>query len=116
MRKKIGTRIIAMLFLMLIMYLVTSITAGYAHEQALGGMNRLYDKWVQLERYETKLVKCVDNTSFYANMIVHYEMPAVQGALSEGLPALEEEAKGYFAEMRTIVDALEDGDMAGVTK
>lgn len=116
MQKKIGTRIIAMLFLMLVMYLATSLSAGFAHEQALGGMNRLYNKWVQLERYETKLVKCVDNTSFYANMIVHYEMPAVQGALAEGLPLLEEEAKVYFQEMHAIVETLEDGDMVGVTK
>lgn len=75
MRKKIGTRIVVMLVVMTIMFLISSVASGYAQEQALGGMNRLYRNWVILERYETQLVKATDNCNFYANMIVHYEMP-----------------------------------------
>ena len=69
MGKKIGVKITVMMIIMAIMYLITSFASGFAQEQALGGLNRIYTKWVQLERYETKLVKATDNCNFYANMI-----------------------------------------------
>lgn len=116
MGKKIGVKITVMMIIMAIMYLITSFASGFAQEQALGGLNRVYNNWVQLERYETKLVKAVDNCNFYANMIVHYKMPAVQQSLSEGIPAIVEETQGYFKEMHARVDALEANDLAGVTK
>ncbi|MBQ8518927.1 MAG: methyl-accepting chemotaxis protein [Agathobacter sp.] len=116
MGKKIGTKITVMMVIMAIMYLITSFASGFAQEQALGGLNRVYNKWVQLERYETKLVKASDDCKFYANMIVHYKMPAVQQALSEGVPALIENTQQMFKEMHAIVDSLEDGDLVGVSK
>ena len=116
MGKKIGTKIMVMMIVMTIMYLVTSFASGFAQEQALGGMNRLYAKWVQLERYETQLVKKIDDTKFYANMIVHYKMPAVQESLSKGIPELITQTDEIFAQMHAIVDGLEDADLAGVTQ
>lgn len=116
MGKKIGVKITVMMIIMAIMYLITSFASGFAQEQALGGMNRVYNNWVQLERYETKLVKATDNCNFYANMIVHYKMPAVQEQLAQGVPVIIEETQGYFAEMYAIVDKLEPNDLAGVTK
>ena len=116
MGKKIGVKITVMMIILSIMYLITSFASGYAQEQALGGLNRVYNNWVKLERYETKLVKTTDNCNFYANMIVHYEMPAVQKSLAEGIPAIIEETQGYFKEMHAMVDALEPNDLAGVTQ
>ena len=52
MGKKIGVKITVMMIIMAIMYLITSIASGFAQEQALGGLNRVYNNWVQLERYE----------------------------------------------------------------
>ena len=103
MRKKIGTRIVVMLILMTTMFLASSFASGFAQEQALGGMNRLYNSWVLLERYETRLVKSVDDCKFYANMIVHYKMPAVQESLAQGVPGIIEQTQGYFEEMHAIV-------------
>ncbi len=116
MNKKIGVKIMLMFVLMAIMFLVSSFASGFAQEQALGGMNRLYDNWVQLERYETQLVKQVDDTTFYANMIVHYKMPAVQESLAKSLPEMIANTGVIFDEMHAIVDGLESGDIAGVTK
>ena len=116
MSKKIGVKITVMMIIMAIMYLITSFSSGYAQEQALGGLNRVYNKWVQLERYETKLVKATDNCNFYANMIVHYKMPAAQKQLAEGIPTIVEETKGYFEEMHKLVDALEPNDLSGVAQ
>ena len=113
MGKKIGTKIIVMMLIMTIMYLITSFSSGFAQEQALGGMNRVYTKWVQLERYETQLVKATDNCNFYANMIVHYKMPAAQEQLAQGIPAIVEQTRGIFTEMYAIVDALETNDLEG---
>lgn len=96
MRKKIGVKIMLMFAAMTVMYLITSFSSGFAQEQALGGMNRLYNNWVQLERYETELVKTTDNCTFYANMIVHYENPAAQKSLAEGIPALIEQTQAIF--------------------
>ena len=116
MNKKIGVKITVMMVILTIMYLITSVASGFAQEQALGGLNRVYNNWVQLERYETKLVKVTDNCTFYANMIVHYKMPAAQKQLAEGMPAMLEETQGYFREMHAIVDALTENDLAGVSK
>lgn len=113
MGKKIGTKIMVMMIVMSVMYLITSFASGFAQEQALGGLNRVYNKWVQLERYETKLVKATDNCNFYSNMIVHYKMPAVQKTLAENVPTIIEQTQGYFKEMRAIVDALEPNDLEG---
>lgn len=115
MGKKIGTKIMVMMIVMSVMYLITSFASGFAQEQALGGLNRVYNKWVQLERYETKLVKATDNCNFYSNMIVHYKMPAVQKTLAENVPTIIEQTQGYFKEMHAIVDALEPNDLEGGT-
>ena len=116
MGKKIGVKITVMMLIMTIMYLITSFASGFAQEQALGGLNRVYNNWVQLERYETKLVKATDNCNFYSNMIVHYKMPAVQKSLAEGIPAIITETQGYFKEMHAMVDKLEENDLVGVTQ
>ena len=116
MSKKIGAKITVIMIIVSIMYLASSLANGYAKEQAFGGLNRVYNNWVQLERYETKLVKAVDNCTFYANMIVHYKMPAAQEQLAQGMPALVEETQGYFKTMHEIVDTLETGDMVGITQ
>lgn len=113
MGKKIGTKIMVMMIVMTIMYLITAFSSGFAQEQALGGLNRVYNKWVQLERYETQLVKASDDCKFYANMIVHYKMPAVQQQLSEGVPALIEKTEQIFDEMEAIVNGLEPNDLEG---
>ncbi len=113
MGKKIGTKIMLMFALMTIMYLITSFSSGFAQEQALGGLNRVYNNWVQLERYETQLVKATDNCNFYANMIVHYKMPAVQEQLAQGVPAIIEQTQQIFVEMYAIVDSLETNDLEG---
>lgn len=115
MGKKIGTKIIAMLVVITIMYLITSFASGFAQEQALGGMNRLYNNWVQLERYETQLVKATDNCTFYANMIVHYKMPAAQESMAKLVPEQMTATQEIFKQMHNIVDKLTEDDIAGVT-
>jgi len=116
MGKKIGVKITVMMIIMAIMYLVTTLASGFAKEQALGGLNRVYSKWIQLERYETQLVKATDNCNLYSNMIVHYKMPAVQQALAENVPVIIEQTQGIFKEMHKIVDNLEPNDLEGVKK
>lgn len=116
MGKKIGVKITVMMVIMAIMYLITSFASGFAQEQALGGMNRLYNNWVQLERYETQLVKSTENCKFYANMIVHYQMPVAQEAMAKSVPNEVANTQAIFKEMHSIVDKLESGDIAGVTQ
>ncbi len=113
MGKKIGAKIMVMMILMTIMYLVTSFASGFAQEQALGGMTRVYNKWVQLERAETRLVKATDNCTFYANMVVHYDMPAAQESIAGLIPTEIETTQAIFKEMHAIVDALEPNDLEG---
>ena len=117
MGKKIGVKITVIMLIMAVMYFVMTIASGYAKEQALGGLNRVYNKYVQLERYETQLVKASDDCKFYANMIVHYKMPAVQESLSKGVSALIEKTEQIFDEMEKIVNDLEPNDIEGdITK
>ena len=113
MGKKIGTKVIGMVLIMTVLFLGSSLSNGFAKEQSLGGMNRVYNNWVQLERYETQLVKATDNCNFYTNMIVHYKMPAVQEQLAQGIPAIVEQTRGIFTEMYAIVDGLETNDLEG---
>ena len=116
MKKKIGLKIMLMFAVMTIMFLGATLANGFGKEQALGGMNRLYNNWVQLERYETQLVKQVDDSTFYANMIVHYEMPQVQENLAKGIPGIIANTEAIFADMHAIVDGLEAADLAGTAK
>ena len=115
MGKKIGVKITVMMIIMTIMYLVTAFASGFAQEQALGGLNRVYNKYVQLERYETQLVKATDNCNFYSNMIVHYDMPSAQEMLANQIPGFIESTQQIFKEMHAIIDALEPGDLDGGT-
>lgn len=116
MRKSIGKRIMVMLVLMIIMYGITSVFYGLAKEQAMGGLNRTYNNWTQLERIERQVIKNVDNSNFYANMIVHYQMPAAQEQLAKGFPALIESTEACLAQMLTICENLEPNDLVGVAK
>ncbi len=116
MKKKIGTRIIVMLVIMSILYGITALSYGFASEQAMGGFNRMYDNWTQLERLETQVVKQVDNSKFYANMIVWYANPTAQQQLAEGVPAMVQATEDIFAQMTAIVDGLEEKDLVGVSK
>ena len=115
MRRKIGTRIVVMLMVMTAMFVASSVASGFAQEQALGGMNRLYKSWGMLERYETQLVKVTDKCNFYSNMIVHYDNPTAQENLANQIPGFIEQTKSLFAEMHAMVDNLEEADLAGVT-
>lgn len=117
MQKKIGTKVFVMMVLMAILYIVTSLAYGFAQEQALGGMNRVYNNWVQLERYENQLVKTADNCNFYTNMIVHYKNPAAQKSMAEGIATEIETTNAIFAEMHAVVDGLTANDLeGGITK
>ena len=116
MKKKIGTRIIVMLVIMSILYGITAVSYGFATEQAMGGFNRMYNSWTQLERLELQVVKQVDNSKFYANMIVHYQNPTAQQSLSEGMPAIVEATESILAQMTAIIDGLEENDLAGTPK
>ena len=72
MKKKIGTRIIVMLLAMTVMYLISTVASTYAQEQALGGMNRIYNSWTQLERMETRLVQVVDENELHLKNSLPY--------------------------------------------
>ena len=116
MGKRIGAKIMVMMIVMSLMYVVTSVASGFAQEQALGGMTRLSEKWVQLQRAETQVVKKSETVKFSANMIVHYEMPAVQESLSKSIPEKIAETEAVFTQMQAIVDSLDEADCIGVTK
>ncbi len=112
----IGVVIIGSLILMSIAFIANSLVTGFAQEQALGGMNRTYDNWVQLERYEADIIQNTENAKFYANMIVHYEMPAAQESMAQLVPETIKNTTLIFDNMYSIVNNLETNDLAGFTK
>lgn len=116
MKKNIGTRIIVMLIAMTVMYLIASLTSGFAQEQALGGMNRIYQNWTQLERLETKLIKQVDANQMYANMAVQVDDAATAKQMAEAVSPTVAACQEYIDKQREIVDGLESGDMVQVTQ
>ena len=116
MGKKIGTKILVMMIIMSLMYVVTSVASGFAQKQALGGMTRLSEKWVQLERYETQVVKQSETVKLYANLIVHYKNPVSQETLSKSMPDLIKQTEDTFAQMHAIIDSMDEADLIGVTQ
>ena len=112
----IGVVVIGSLILMSIAFIANSIVTGFAQEQALGGMNRTYDNWVQLERYEADIIQNTENAKFYANMIVHYKMPAAQEGMAQLVPETIKNTTLIFDNMYSIVNNLETNDLAGFTK
>ena len=116
MKKKIGTRIIVMLLAMTLMFGISSFCSGYSYEQAIGGMNRINESWTQLQRLETQLVKKVDDSKFYSNMIVWYTNEQVATSLAQGMPALVEETEAILAQMKDICNNLLPAHLAGTPK
>ena len=118
MKKNIGTRIIVMLIAMTVMYLVTTVASSFAQEQALGGMNRIHNRWTQLERIELDMVKTLESNKLYANMIVWMNAEGTQAARKQMAEMLLESvtvSDQLFAQMHAIADNLEANDMVGVT-
>ncbi len=116
MKKKIGTKIIGMLVAMAIMYLITAFTSGYAQEQALGGMTRIYNKWTQLERLEMDMVKLVESNKMYTNMVVWMQHPESQAAMAQLIPTQIEQVDAIIDQMYAVLETIDSGDLAGVTK
>jgi len=116
MGKKIGTKIIVLLIMMTILFVVTWFASKIAQNQALEGMNSLYNNWVQLERYETQLVKKTDNCAYYANIILYYNVEADKQAAAEIIPEEVAATTEIFEEMYNIIDNLGAGEIAGVSK
>ncbi len=115
MNKKIGTKMTVIMLIMTIMYLITSFSSGFAQEQAKGGMTRVYNNWVKLERFQSKLLKSTDNCTLCANLIVHYQQPQAQEAMANTVPTEIETTQALFAEMHVIVDQLQSNDLEGGT-
>ena len=105
-----------MLVVMTLLFGTSSVFSGYAQEQALGGMRRINKSWTQLERLEVQLVKKVDDSKFYANMIVWYTNEQAVTSLAKGMPALVQETENILAQMLTICNNLEDADLVGTSK
>lgn len=105
-----------MLIVMTLLFGISSVFSGYAQEQALGGMRRINKNWTQLERLEVELVKNVDDSKFYANMIVWYTNVQVATSLAQGMPAIVQKTENILAQMQTICNNLEDADLAGTSK
>ena len=116
MKKNIGARILVMLIAMTVMYLITSFASGFAQEQALGGMNRIYENWTQLERLETQLIKTVDANKLSLNMLLNTEDAASAGEMITEIAAAIEASKATLASQRAIAEKLEANDMVQVTQ
>lgn len=116
MKKKIGTKIIAMLSAMTLMYLITSFASGYAQEQALGGMNRIHEKWTRLERLEMEMLRSLESNKMYTNMVVWMENPDSQKSMAQLIPEQIEQTEEVFVQMHAIAETLESGDLSGITK
>lgn len=115
-KASIGVVVISSLVLMSIAFIANTVIATFAQEQALGGMNRTYNNWVQLERYEADIIQNTENAKFYANMVVHYEMPAAQEAMAQLVPETVKNTETIFEEMTIIVNGLEPNDLVGIEK
>ena len=79
-------------------------------------MRRINKSWTQLERLEVQLVKKVDDSKFYANMIVWYTNEQAVTSLAQGMPALVQETEDILAQMSTICNNIEDVDLVGISK
>ncbi len=116
MKKNIGARILIMLLAMTIMYLITSFSSGYAQEQALGGMNRIYENWTQLERLETQLIKLVDANELNIHLMIHTEDATDAEERANAVATAIKTSTELMAQQREIAEGLEAGDMVQVTQ
>ncbi len=101
---------------MVMLFSVTSFTSGQAQQQALDGMNRIQEKWTQLQRLETQVVKNVETGKFSANMIVWYVNESVQKSLAESIPEKIQATEDVMAQMLAICESMDEADLAGTPK
>ena len=116
MKKKIGTKIIGMLIVMSLMFLVSSFYSIFAQEQGLGGMKRIYEKWMQFERLETQLIEYVDASRLNANLIVLMDDDSDKKMMAEEIIANVTTTQEIMEQLDALVAKFDSADMIGVSQ
>ncbi len=116
MKKNIGTRIFVLVIAMVITYVGTSLSYGYATDLGGGGMRRMTNSWTQLERMQSDVVRNVETCKFYSNMIVWYTVPEAAAQMAQGVSVTIEANDAIMAEMLAICEGLEPNDLGTVSK
>jgi len=115
-KARLGVRLIGTFALLLAVFFMSSLANGYTKEQAVGGLNRVYNNWVQLERYDTDIRVKIEENKMLVNMVVWYQMPAAQKQMAEMVPQNIAIMKENFTAMREVINNLEEKDVVGITK
>jgi len=115
-KARLGVRLIGTFVLLLAVFFMDSLANGYAKEQAIGGLNRIYNNWVQLERYDSDIKVKLEQNKMYANMVVWYQLPVAQEGMAQLIPQNVEAIETSISEMHKIIDGLEEKDVIGITK
>ena len=114
--QSLNFRLMTALAILLIMFLINALANGFAKEQALGGMNRLYEKWIQIERIENEVINNTTANHVNIEMLGYSKDVEKATLLSEEIFANIEKTKDLLLELETIADSLEEMDIIGTTK
>ena len=114
--KKINVQIITSILILSIIYLVSSFFSSYAQEQALGGMTRIYDKWIQMDRIESHLQNNVSDNQVSLEMMGYsHELERIQ-ELQESIYANIDSDAELLEELNALAADLEDKDIVGTDR
>lgn len=115
-REKINVQIITSIVILSIIYLISSVCSGYAQEQALGGMTRIYNKWIQMDRIESELQKNVSDNQVSLEMMGYsHDFERISELQKDIYENIDEDTE-LLSSLNDLVINLEDNDLVGVDR
>lgn len=112
MKKHIGTKIISMLAVLTIMFFAVALVSGYATQQAMGGLTRINDTYMKMQKQQTEVVKAVDNLSLSCNMLVWMQQPENEQYMAEQtIPDSVVEIDEAFATMISLCEQEDNPEL-----
>ena len=112
----LAVMVIGSLMVLTLWFLISAFANGYAKEQAIGGLNRLYNNWIQMERIETQIVNTVSQNSVNIELLGYSSNADKSIALSEEIVANIDAMNELLVQMDDKTNGLIENDLVGITK
>ena len=112
----IGSRVFLLLIALLITFLADSVSNGYAKEQALGGLTRLTQKWVVIERTHSTIETLGLVTSGNFERLGYNNDAETTAGLMKSIRENCSTVEGLLVQLDETVKTLDEKDCYGITK
>ena len=112
----LNMKLVGSVIVLLIIFVATSFANGYAKEQSIGGLNRLYNNWLVMERTQVEVENIVSDNATTIELLGYASNVDKQVALSEKLMTNITTIETTLDSMNKQISGFETNDFVGITK